>query len=92
MSGLAVARDDDEPRCAVCGAIAAGPCASCRAFVCGDCSVLTEGGVELWAICVRCDRRKGRSLAAGWGTVTLWLLLLLVGLALFAGLSIWLVH
>lgn len=59
-------------------------------MVCGDCSVLTEGGVELWAICLRCDRRKGRSLRGGWSLVALWLVGVLLALALFAGVSLWL--
>jgi hypothetical protein len=52
-------------------------------MVCGDCSVLTEGGVDTWAICTRCDRKKGRSLSGGWGAIVLWLVLLigLLGLA-----------
>lgn len=86
---LRVHDGDDEPRCAICRGPAAGPCASCKRFVCGDCCVLTEGGIDVWAICVRCDRTRGRSLATGWRTVTLWLVLVVVVLALaaFATLS-----
>jgi hypothetical protein len=34
---------------------------------------LTEGSVEIWAICLECDRRGGRSLAGAWGGLVLWL-------------------
>ncbi len=88
MSGGLQIAGDDGPRCGVCGAEAVGPCASCRTLVCGDCCVLTEGGVETWAICVRCDRRKGRKLGSGWRVVVGWLVLVLVALALFAGASV----
>lgn len=72
----------------MCGAEAVGPCASCRTFVCGDCCVLTEGGLETWAICVRCDRRKGRALGGGFRVVVTWLLVVLVALAIFAATSV----
>ena len=87
--GLQIAGDEGASggaaRCSVCGAAAVGPCASCRTPVCGDCCVLTEGGVETYAICVRCDRRKGRQLGSGWRVVVGWLVLVLVARALFAG-------
>jgi hypothetical protein len=51
--------------------------------------VLTEGGVETWAICLRCDRRKGRSLDGGWGVVRLWLAGTIGLLVLLAGLVVW---
>ena len=41
---------------------------------CGDCSVLTEGGAKLWAICLSCERRGGKSLRSGWSVVGLWLI------------------
>lgn len=72
----------------ICGSVAAGPCASCKKMVCGDCSVLTEGGVDTWAICTRCDRKKGRSLSSGWSSIVLWLLLLIGLLALMAVLVV----
>lgn len=56
--------------------------------MCGDCCVLTEGGVETWAICLRCDRKKGRSLDGGWRTIVLWMIGLMVVLALLAGIII----
>ena len=72
--------DDSGARCVHCGALAVGPCASCRAPVCGDCTTLTEGGAQVWAICLECDRRKGRSLSGAWRALVLGLLLILVGL------------
>jgi hypothetical protein len=89
-SDLRLAQDDDEPRCALCGALAAGPCMSCKRFVCGDCCVLTEGGVETYAICTRCDRRKGRVLSGGWSLVIAWMVGLVVVLALAAGAAVFL--
>jgi hypothetical protein len=62
---------------------------SCPRFVCGDCCVLTTGGVETYAICTRCDRRKGRELGGGWAAVTTWLVALLLVLALAAGAAVW---
>jgi hypothetical protein len=74
--------DDDSPaRSFHCRAVAAGPCASCHQPVCGDCSTLTEGGVRVWAICLDCDRRKGRKLGGVWGGLLLWLAAIFVGLA-----------
>ena len=64
---LLVAGDDGPERCAFCRNEAAGPCASCARPVCGDCCTLTEGGVRTWAICLECDRKKGRSLRSAWG-------------------------
>ncbi len=82
MTGvLQHAGDDPVARCIHCGAEAAGPCASCHEPVCGDCSTLTEGGVRVWAICLECDRKKGRKLGGVWGGFVLWLGAILVGLA-----------
>jgi hypothetical protein len=75
-------------RCVHCGKLAVGPCARCRAPVCGDCCVLTEGGAKTYAICLGCDTRTGRSLQRAWGTVILWLLgpiVLLVAILLVLG-------
>ncbi|MFO0617492.1 MAG: hypothetical protein U0414_33155 [Polyangiaceae bacterium] len=69
-------------RCLVCGGAAVGPCARCREPVCGDCCVLTEGGATVWAICVRCDARGGRSLSRGWLTVVGWVVAPTIGVAL----------
>ncbi|MBX3214829.1 MAG: hypothetical protein KF850_22540 [Labilithrix sp.] len=82
--------DDGPERCAFCGAEAAGPCASCHRSVCGDCCTLTEGGAKTWAICLDCDRKKGRSLGGAWRSVGLWLVGLLVALAALVALLEWL--
>lgn len=54
--------------------------------------MLTEGGVETWAICLRCDRKKGRSLERGWRTVVAWFVALVVLLALLAAAVVILSH
>lgn len=79
---------DDHVRCAICGAPAVGPCASCHAMVCGDCCVLTEGGVETHAICVRCDRKKGRTLSPAWRGLVLAGVILIVALAAYAAVAL----
>jgi hypothetical protein len=63
----------------------------CRRMLCGDCCVLTEGGVQVYALCRGCAAR-GRSLRPGWvsvgsllGLVLLALLLLNVGISFLAG-------
>lgn len=79
MSGQLQHVGDDGPAvCSHCGAPAVGPCARCGALVCGDCCVLTEGGAKLWAICLRCEKRGGRSLRAGWFLVLAWIAVPLV--------------
>ena len=77
-------------RCAFCSADAAGPCASCKRSVCGDCCTLTEGGAQVWAICLDCDRKKGRSLTRAWGGFGTWLIGLLVAMAAVIALLEWL--
>jgi len=69
-----------------CGAIAAGPCARCHEPVCGDCCVLTEGGLRVFAICLSCEDRAGRSLRSGWASVIRLVALPIVGLAIIAAL------
>jgi hypothetical protein len=49
--------------------------------VCGDCCVLTEGGAKVWAICLTCDGRGGRSLQRGWLVVIGWVAAPILGLA-----------
>jgi hypothetical protein len=46
--------------------------------VCGDCCTLTEGGAQTWAICLDCDRKKGRSLSSEWRRLGLFLVGILV--------------
>ncbi len=43
--------------------------------------MLTEGGSKLWAICLRCERRGGRSLLSGWTLVLVWIGLPILALA-----------
>jgi hypothetical protein len=68
--------------CVRCGAVAAGPCARCHLPVCGDCCVLTEGGSRVWAICLACEDRGGRSLTHAWRGLLLWVIGILGVLAL----------
>lgn len=70
--------------CKHCGAKAVGPCARCKGPVCGDCCVLTEGGHGVFAICLSCDRRGGRSLSPGWVLVLTWVGLPIAVLAAIA--------
>jgi hypothetical protein len=80
---------DGVEHCAICGAIAAGPCARCGRPTCGDCCVLTKGGASVWAVCTRCSRRGGRSLRAGWGAALVWILLPIVALGLLVFFIEW---
>ena len=90
MGGQLQLADGDGPeRCAFCSNDAAGPCASCERSVCGNCCTLTEGGVKTWAICLECDRKKGRSLFGAWGSFGLFLGLILVVLAAAVALMAW---
>ena len=88
--GLQHAGGDDAARCTFCAREAVGPCASCKRPVCGECCTLTEGGAKVWAICLECDRRGGRSLAAAWGGLLAWIALGLVALAAVTALVGWL--
>jgi hypothetical protein len=54
--------------------------------VCGDCCVLTEGGAQVWAICLACEDRGGRSLRHGWLAVIGWVAVPILGLALLLAL------
>lgn len=85
MTGLLRSSDDGPvARCRHCGAVAAGPCARCRAPVCADCCVLTDGGATTFAICVGCERRGGASLARPWLGLLGWLAAVLLALAVVA--------
>lgn len=77
----------DHEYCSICGALAAGKCASCRAPVCADCTDLVGGAVRTFAVCHRC--KGDRSLARAWGTL-LWpvVAILAVGAVLFV-LAVW---
>ena len=73
-------------RCKHCGAPAVGPCARCQKPVCGDCCVLTEGGARVWAICLGCEGRAGRSLRRGWASVIGWIAAPILALAILVAL------
>jgi hypothetical protein len=88
-SQLEIAGGDGPQRCSFCSNEAAGPCASCERPVCGDCCTLTEGGVRTWAICLECDRKKGRSLTSAWGSFGLFLVGILVLLAAAVAALAW---
>ena len=93
MSGqLLLAGDGGPLPCAICGAEAVGPCARCKAPTCGDCYVLTEGGAKTYAVCLRCEKKGGKSLTSGWIVVLSWILLPTIGLALLLVLLGILVH
>ena len=90
MTGLLQHVGDDAPeRCRFCNAVAAGPCASCGCAVCADCCTLTEHGAKVWAICLDCDRKKGRSLWPAWRGLLLWLTLPIGLLAVATALLGW---
>lgn len=90
MSSLQHTGDPPITRCSYCSQPAAGPCASCHKPVCGNCCTLTEGGSKVWAICLDCDRKGGRSLTAPWVGLLVWMLGLLVALAALVALVGWL--
>jgi hypothetical protein len=87
---LRVASDDGATRCTFCPRDAVGPCASCHRPVCGECCTLTEGGLKTWAVCLECDRKKGRSLSHAWMGIGLWLVGVLVALAAATAFVGWL--
>lgn len=84
MGQLQTAGDGPVERCRVCRRrAAAGPCARCRAPVCGDCSVLSEGGATTFAICVVCAE-GGSDLRRPWVGLAVWIggiVIVLVALA-----------
>lgn len=97
MTGTLQTHDDEgasgggaDARCAFCGALAVGPCASCAKPVCGDCCVLTEGGAKPYAICLACDKTGGRSLRSGWRLVLFWSAIPLLALLVAVLLLSWL--
>ncbi|MCA9678241.1 MAG: hypothetical protein KC464_24655 [Myxococcales bacterium] len=82
MSGqLLVAGDGPAARCKHCGKPAVGPCARCRGLVCGDCCVLTDGGVGTFAVCLTCERRGGATLRGAWLGLLGWLAVVVLVLA-----------
>jgi hypothetical protein len=85
---LQLAAADHEARCVVCGDKAVGPCARCHAPLCGDCCVITKGGVKPWAICPRCAR-GGADLRGAWWRLGTWVVGLLVALGAAVALLEW---
>ena len=82
VSGLAPV-DGGVPaaRCKICQRRdAAGPCARCKAPVCGDCCELTTGGATTFAVCLGCSKRGGSSLTSAWLGLLGWLALVIVAL------------
>ena len=90
MSGSLQLVGDGDARCAICGVLAVGPCARCHDPVCGDCCVIVEGKATRFAICLRCEKRGGRSIAGPWGSLLLWLFAILLALAGATALLAWL--
>jgi hypothetical protein len=72
VPGLQSHGDPPAARCVICGRIAAGPCARCRRAVCGDCCVLTDGGMTTFAVCLR-GARGGASVGRPWLELVAWL-------------------
>jgi len=88
MSQLQVAGDGPVERCRRCGRRpAAGPCARCRDPVCGDCSVLTDGGATTFAICTACAA-GGSDLRRPWVGLVMWIGGLVFVLAAIAALLV----
>ena len=77
-------------RCAICGGLAVGPCATCHRPVCGGCCELSQGGVRTWAVCLRCACRGGASLGTGWARVLWWVLGPTLALVALAAAIMWL--
>ncbi|MDB4961121.1 MAG: uncharacterized protein JWP01_1120 [Myxococcales bacterium] len=71
-------------RCKLCEKPAVGPCARCKAAICGDCCELTEGGATTFAICTSCVRRGGATLRPAWLGLLGWLALIILPLAAIA--------
>ncbi len=89
MTSLISSGDGPVARCKLCERIAVGPCARCRAPVCGDCCELTEGGATTFAICLTCVKRLGTpSLAPAWLGLLGWLGVIVVVLAGIAALLV----
>jgi hypothetical protein len=93
VSSLIPVGDGPVARCKLCGKTAVGPCARCKAAVCGDCCELTDGGATTFAICLTCVKRGGSTLTPAWLGLLGWLALILLPLAAVAvALRILLAH
>ena len=62
-----------DAKCAFCTRTAVGPCARCRRAVCGDCCELTDGGATTFAVCLKCAKHGGTSLAPAWFDLLKWI-------------------
>ena len=51
---------------------------------------MTESSAKVWAICLECDRKKGRSLWPAWRGLILWLMIPIGLLAAATALLGWL--
>jgi hypothetical protein len=58
-------------------------------MVCGVCCTLTEGGLNVYAVCLECDRKKGKSLTSGWTSFLVWLIVPILLLAAIVALLAW---
>jgi hypothetical protein len=85
MPQLLSSSDGPVARCTLCGKPGSGPCARCRAIVCADCVVLTEGASP-FAVCLRCAERGGTSLRRAWLGLLGWVGVLVIALAAVAAL------
>lgn len=72
--------------CKHCGAPGVGPCARCELPLCGDCAILSEGGVRVFAICRDCAAEGAGKLDGPWRSVLLTFGLPIVGLLVLLGL------
>jgi hypothetical protein len=84
MSSLIPIGDGPVTRCKLCENVAVGPCARCKAAICGDCCELTEGGATMFAICLSCVRRSGTTLRPAWLGLLGWLTMIVLLLAAIA--------
>lgn len=69
-----------DAKCKLCTRNAVGPCARCRAPVCGNCCELTDGGATTFALCLTCVKRGGSTLAPAYRDLLMWLGLVILGL------------
>lgn len=85
MAGQLIGTGDGPlTRCALCGEPASGPCARCRASVCADCCVLTEGA-STFAVCLTCAHAGGTTLRREWRGLAAWFALVVLALVAAAG-------
>jgi hypothetical protein len=81
---IPVGGDGPVARCKLCENPAVGPCARCKAAICGDCCELTDGGATTFALCLTCVRRGGSTLRPAWLGLLGWLAMIILPLAAVA--------